>query len=256
VTQELIDADPFVHEFALSMPPGYREIFDRRAMREHAQLVAQRGNQPGFAAVWRTLPRGLAVLCVAADDHPGLLSVVTTVFVLHRLDVVTAQVFCRSRPDGSAEAVDFFWVRHPDRSLTAPPSEDHLERCVRTIVGFLRAGVEPNSVVTGPLSSPSSATPPRVEFDAAAAAQGESALIIEASDGSGLLMAIARSLYQSDVTIIASEIATRDKRVYDRFTLLARDGTKLSRAQQETVRTNVTAALEAWQSQGAMLSAS
>lgn len=245
----LHDSDPLVNDFVHSMPEGYRELFDQRARREHAYLVQQRGGKPGYAAVWTTLPRGLSVVCVTGDDHPGLLSVVTTVFVLHRLDVVTAQVFCRKLPHGQTEAVDFFWVRQKERGHEVPPTPDHLARCVRTITGFLRAGVEPEHVLTGTVSSRPPEGPLSLDWDDAGRV-----LTIQTPDGAGLLMAIAKALHESQVTIVSSEITTEASTAHDRFELRTRDGNELDQGARDAVVERVRKGVLSWQQRAAVRS--
>jgi len=97
-------------ELVASMPPAYPQIFERRDILEHTAIVNARGTARAHAAEWRQLPGGTVIVCVVADDVPGLLSLVSAAFVSHHLDVTSAQIFCRPTSRGS-EAVDFFWLR-------------------------------------------------------------------------------------------------------------------------------------------------
>lgn len=253
----IADLDPEVRAFLDSMPLGYRDVFNGKAFQEHAKIVAQRAGERGYAAVWKTLPRGLAVVCVVADDAPGLLSIVSTVLVLHRLDVVAAQLFCRKTAEGKSEAVDFFWVRHPDRSPRLPPSEGHLERCTRTISGFLKAGIDPDAVASGPISIRPSAARCNVSCQPSSeGGPGGTSLLIEASDGPGLLMCIAKALHDSQVSVVASEIKTDGKLAKDRFELTGRDGRALNEADRSRVHATVQNAIIAWHNASAVQNAS
>ena len=107
-------SDP-VSDFLDSMPWRYREIFDAPAVREHAAIVGRRGSEPAHVELWRMLPRGGAIVCVAADDCPGLLSFISAALVVHRMDVEAAQAYTRV---DAHEAVDFFWLRREG----GPPS--------------------------------------------------------------------------------------------------------------------------------------
>ena len=96
------------------MPERYRRAFDEIAIREHAAIVGRRGLGPSPAAhveIWRQLPKGVGVLCVVADDRPGLLSFISASLVMQKMDVVSAQAYTRLRPKGGGEAVDLLWVR-------------------------------------------------------------------------------------------------------------------------------------------------
>jgi len=103
-------ADP-VSELVGSMPSAYPQIFDRRDIAEHAVILAGRRQSRAHAAEWRQLPGGTMIVCLVADDVPGLLSLVSAAFVSHHLDVTSAQIFCRTTDSGGREAVDFFWLR-------------------------------------------------------------------------------------------------------------------------------------------------
>src|SRR5688572_14120838 len=84
-------------EFELSMPESYREAFPD-STDEHAEIAARRGNRVAHVERWRTLDDGTSIVCVVADDKPGLLATICRVFVAHDVDVVSAQVHCRRRP--------------------------------------------------------------------------------------------------------------------------------------------------------------
>src|SRR5215207_3269744 len=99
--------DPLA-DLVTSMPAAYTQIFERRDVVEHLAIINARGSARAHAAEWRQLPGGTAIVCVIADDVPGLLSLVSAAFVSHHLDVTSAQIFCRNTSRG-VEAIDFFW---------------------------------------------------------------------------------------------------------------------------------------------------
>src|SRR5260221_3892587 len=93
-----------------SMPTAYPQIFEHRDIIEHAQIIGSRGRARAYAAEWRQLPGGTIIVCVVADDVPGLLSLVSAAFVAHHFDVTSAQIFCRPTARG-VEAVDLLWLK-------------------------------------------------------------------------------------------------------------------------------------------------
>lgn len=242
-----ISTDADLARFIESMPPGYLETFDRRAMAEHAQIVSERGNRPVHAALWRVLPQGLAVVCVVARDRPGLLGTISTAFVLHRLNVTTALVYSRQERDGQSEAVDFFWVRRRDyrRGHRGAPSADDLERCMRTLVGFVQADVEPEVLLTPSVPSPEPGPEPRVYFEDGAEQAGH--LVVEAPDGPGLLMAVARTLYRCQVTIVASEVHTDGKLARDKFVIAGEHADLANASWREQLCASLLEAIYVWQ---------
>jgi UTP:GlnB (protein PII) uridylyltransferase len=98
-----------VTDFIATLPATYRTVFDRDAALEHAAIVARR-NGTYHLEVWRSLPEDLYVLCLVADDRPGLLSKVTTALSDAGFHIEGAQIFTRKNFPTN-EALDFFWVR-------------------------------------------------------------------------------------------------------------------------------------------------
>src|SRR5690349_7663317 len=107
----MTDAEHMTREFIASMPPAYSQAFDIADAEEHARIAAARGSSVAEVAIWRMLPQGVAILCVVAEDRPGLVALVSSAFLAHALDVRSAQIYCRTTDGGLVEAVDFFWLR-------------------------------------------------------------------------------------------------------------------------------------------------
>ena len=93
------------------MPERYRETFDAEAVAQHAGIVARRGNLSAHVEVCGRLPEGVTIVCVVADDRPGLLSRIAASLVIHSIDILSAQAYTRVSPAGTGEAVDFLWLR-------------------------------------------------------------------------------------------------------------------------------------------------
>lgn len=98
-----------LEDFKNSMPETYWRVFDATSIAEHGAIVERRGGRQVHIEHWRTLPTGLAVLCVVAPDRAGLLSAVAAALARHGLSIVSAQIYTR-RAGAEPEAVDFFWV--------------------------------------------------------------------------------------------------------------------------------------------------
>ncbi|HEV8547917.1 MAG TPA: hypothetical protein VGQ57_02795, partial [Polyangiaceae bacterium] len=130
------EGETVAEEFRATMPVDYGKLYSAAEIGEHAAIVARRRLEPAHAELWRPVSSGGAVLCVVADDHPGLLSTVSAVLYLHELDVVTAQIYCRKRLDGVSEAVDFFWVRPNAHSHERRLQPDEVAS-VRRVLGEL-----------------------------------------------------------------------------------------------------------------------
>ena len=80
-------------EFLESMPAAYARVFTIRDVEQHAGVVARRGTQLAHAEAGHT-SSGPLVVCVVADDRPGLLSLVTDALLVHgfSIDVVGGEM--------------------------------------------------------------------------------------------------------------------------------------------------------------------
>jgi [protein-PII] uridylyltransferase len=228
--------------FLDSMPERYRQqTFDGAAMREHAAIVGRRGAAPAHAELWRRMPRGVAVVCVVADDRPGLLSFISAAFVVNKLDVEAAHAYTRP---AAQEAVDFFWVRR-DAEAAMPVLEADVARVAETLRGLVTG-----TLTIDELAEAARADRPRtngatthVRFDGTDGG-GLAVLTVETSDRPGLLLAITRALHRARVQIVASDATTHDGRVIDRFTLVELDGAPLRSGRRGVLQVEVLAAID------------
>ena len=183
--------------FRASMSESYRQAFDDVAIREHAAIVSRRGTAQSSVAhveIWRQLPKGVSVLCVVADDRPGLLSFICASLVLHKMDVLSAQAYTRrSRRAGARPSISCGCVATPGPTTRCRSSR-------RTSSGSPTCLQQ---LITGELSIESAAerarstrpVPPgastNVTFDEDDD-EGLVVLTVETFDRPGLLLAITR----------------------------------------------------------------
>ena len=233
-----------VDDFAATMPADYGRLYSSEEVTEHAGIVARRRLEPVHAEVWRALPAG-AVLCIVADDHPGFLSTVSAVLYLHELDVVTAQIYCRKRPDGVTEAVDLFWVRpNVHRAHHQIQTEDMAS--VKRVLGELvvrQACPDPITPRRQGPAEPDAVPLARVFFETQPLRAGSYVLVVEALDFPGLLLCVARALHRQNLDILGSDIRTEGTRVHDRFTIADALGEPLAPRRLAAIRAAVVAAL-------------
>lgn len=205
--------------FLASMPAAYARVFDANEASEHASIAAARHGRPAHVSIWRTLPDGTAVLCIVADDRPGLLSLMCATLAKHWLSIRSAQVYCREREDGVVEAFDLFWVRASDpagspRLLSASD--------VASVTLQLTEYILQGELVEGSLSS-GEADEPRVRYEPESLQGDEPVMIVEARDRPGLLLLITSTLHQLGFDILASQVSTAAGRAHDSFRLRSRE---------------------------------
>jgi [protein-PII] uridylyltransferase len=240
-----VTMEPTVAGFRDTMPSAYGGVYSAQEIAEHAAIVARRGLQPAHVEVWRALPGGGAVLCVVADDHPGFLSTVSAVLYLHELDVATAQIYCRARPDGVGEAVDLFWVRPTARGTPHRIEPDEIASVKRVLGELVVRQACPDPIAPRRRGARDADTLPlaRVFFETGPLRTGSYVLVVEAVDFPGLLMSVARALHRQNLDILGSDIRTEGTRVHDRFTVADTMGEPLAPARLATIRAAVVAAL-------------
>jgi [protein-PII] uridylyltransferase len=241
LTMQAARPDP-LSIFLDSMPERYRQQpFDGVAVRQHAAIVARRAGAPAHAEIWKRLPRGGAVLCVVADDRPGLLSFISAALVVNGLDVEAAQAYTRA---GLDEAVDLFWVRR-EGGLPSPVLEGDVTRIagvLRQLVTGERTIDDVAAAVRAERAKPAGGAT-RVLFDGTNGS-GLTVLTVETFDRPGLLLAITRALHRARVQIVASEATTTEGRVVDRFTLVELDGAPLRPGRRGVLQVEVLAAVD------------
>ncbi len=232
------------------MPERYREAFDGVAIREHAAIVEKRGDAAALVEIWRREPRERAILCIVADDRPGLLSLISAALASQNLNVTAAQAYTRIPPGGEPEAVDFVSVsRLPDaggaiRNADAVRVAAVLRSLIdgkTSIETVARDGQRPSKPPPGALT--------RVTFDESPRT-GLATLTVETFERPGLLLAITLALVRARVQIVASDATTEGGRVVDRFTVAELDGESVRGHRRGAVQTAVLAAIDTLSERG------
>jgi UTP:GlnB (protein PII) uridylyltransferase len=234
-----------VREFLATMPPAYRTAFAEQEILGHARVVLERsGTQAHVARTAAATEAGEAVLCIAADDRPGLLATISAALVLNELDVVRAEANTRVRADGKAEAVDLFWVR----DVGSAPGER------LSAAGIAQLEVTLNLLLDGRLDLEEVArrrgyAPPtmlgetRVRF-LEGEGGGLAVLEVQTSDRTGLLLGLARALCKERVNIAHADVRTENGRVLDRFVVTEIGGAAIGSARRLRIQVAILGALQ------------
>jgi [protein-PII] uridylyltransferase len=209
--------------FYETMPARYRQLFRGPTVDEHAAITARRKGAPAHAEIWRRLPQGGAIVCIVAEDRPGVLSYLGTVFTTRSIDIVSAQVYARANPFGS-EVVNLFWVRRDDGS-SAAVAEDDLARIADLLGGLMTGELRIDGRPLGGRHRASSESATLVRFEDGLE-QGSATLSLETVERPGLFRAVTSALHDANVRIVGSKRANaQGGRVVHRFTLAEHDGT-------------------------------
>ncbi len=247
-SMEFIESDEVV-AFTSSMPETYAATYEPEERAEHAKIVERRASATVHIERWRTLADGGALICVVADDRPGLLSFICNALLRRRLEVRVAQIYSRKRPDETIEAVDFFWLRPLPQGGVARAIEDRdLQKVASSLADLLEAPPEPAPISHSlpPGSDAFDTTPhPRAFFNTKALRRGEFVLIVEVPDFPGLLLSITTALHSQGVEIASSDIRTEGALARDCFMIKDTTGEGLGPERLAAIRQSVVTAVRA-----------
>lgn len=204
-----------MNQFVATMPEAYGTFYGASEAAEHAAIASRRGDQLVHAELCHS-PRG-PLLCVVAEDRPGLLALVTDALLAQGMGIQSARAFGRVVGKDRVEAVDFLELRTLAGSDRVAAQLD-----AEGLKAFARAL---NELVADDIARPSGASAPtlesqhttRVYFERQAPSDGRYLLVVDAPDSDGLLHAICAALHVKGMRITACEIRTVGGRALDRF---------------------------------------
>ncbi len=203
-----------MNQFVATMPDVYGSLYGAGEIAEHAAIVSRRDARVVHAELWPSKKGPL--LCVVAEDRPGLLALVTDALLGQGMAIQSARAFCRVVAKDRAEAVDFLGLR-----ALGGPDDVAVQLDGEALQAFTESLGELIAHDTARRSapSPSADTPPttRVYFERQSPAEGSYLLVVDAPDSDGLLHAVSSALHEKGMRILACEIRTEGGRARDRF---------------------------------------
>jgi UTP:GlnB (protein PII) uridylyltransferase len=200
-----------MNQFVATMPDAYERLYGESEVAEHAAIVSRRGSRLVHAELWQSA-RG-PLLCVVAEDRPGLLALVTDALLAQGMTIQSARAFCRELGKDRAEAVDFLELRAPGGSddLAVQLDGDALQEFAQSLSELIA-----EDMAQGPPRGETELST-RVYFERQSPADGRYLLVIDARDSDGLLHAVCSALHAKGMRIMACEIRTVGGRASDRF---------------------------------------
>lgn len=204
-----------MNQFAATMPAAYEHLYGASEVAEHAAIASRRGDRLVHAELWQSAKGPL--LCVVAEDRPGLLALVTDALLAQGIAIQSARAFCRVVGQERAEAVDFLELRAlggPD-DVAAQLDADGLQAFAQSLSELVADDIAQRA----PPRASSAETEPttRVYFERQSPADGRHLLVVNAPDSDGLLHAVSSALHANGMRIMACEIRTVGGRARDRF---------------------------------------
>ena len=234
--------------FVSSMPDNYTEYFESTGIAHHTAVALAHGDQLVSAGLFDVGSGDVGVadvagICLIAEDRPGLLSTISSALFVMDLELVHAQAYTRTSPEGRRQAVDLFWLR-PKVACKPLPDSTVVAKLVARIVRLLE-----NSLDGGRERSlrPGRAADRRIDTRVKFSEEDNGrtcVLEVETSDRSGLLLALSSALFNERVQIVSSAVRTASGRVFDRFTLVEFDGSPLNAERRLELQVAVISAIE------------
>jgi len=204
-----------MNQFLATMPAAYERLYAPSEVAEHAAIVSRRGTQPVHAELWHSAKGPL--LCVVAEDRPGLLALVTDALLAQGMAIQSARAFCRAVSKDRDEAIDFLELRAPGgpSEVVAQLDRDGLQAFAQSLSGLIADDLGGRAAPSVPAAQAAPAT--RVYFERQSLADGSYLLVIDAPDSDGLLHAVSSALHEKGMRIVACESRTVEGRARDRF---------------------------------------
>jgi len=205
-------------QFVDSMPAAYERLYGANEAAEHAAIVARRGARLVHAELWQSAKGPL--LCIVAEDRPGLLALVTDALLAQGMAIQSARAFCREVGKDRLEAVDFLELRALGGAsdVAAQLDGDSLHAFAQSLSELIADDLAQRATPsTSAVPADESGLTTRVYFERQSLADGSYLLVVDAPDSVGLLHAVSSALHAKGMRILACEIRTVGGRARDRF---------------------------------------
>ncbi len=206
-----------MNQFIATMPAVYERLYGAGEVAEHAAIVARRAGKLVHAELWQSKKGPL--LCVVAEDRPGLLALVTDALLAQGMAIQSARAFCREVGKDRAEAVDFLGLRAigGSEAVAAQLDGDALQAFLHSLNELIASDMARRAAASSSTPPAESKPSTLVYFERQSLAEGSYLLVVDAPDSDGLLHAVSSALHAKGMRILACEIRTVGGRALDRF---------------------------------------
>jgi len=148
----------FAIAFRDSMPPSYRQHHQSsQDVAEHAEIAWRRGEELAHAEIWSKRTNAI-VICIVADDRPGLATLIRATVVAHELNISAEQGYCRKNERGRTEAVHFLWLARTHEGNENAVLEEDISGLRESLCQLLRGETDLDAVIERVSSTPPAPT--------------------------------------------------------------------------------------------------
>jgi UTP:GlnB (protein PII) uridylyltransferase len=206
-----------MNHFVATMPAVYERLYGTAEVAEHAAIASRRGARPVHAELWQSATGPM--LCVVAEDRPGLLALVTDALLAQGMAIQNARAFCRQVGRDWSEAVDFLELRAlgGPGDVAAQLDSDGLQAFAQSLTELIASDTAQRSASSASSVPRRPNEKARVYFERQSPAEGRYLLVVDAPDSNGLLHAVSSALHDMGMRIIACDIRTVAGHTRDRF---------------------------------------
>lgn len=143
----------FATKFRDSMPPSYRQHQSTQDILEHAEIAWRRGKELAHAEIWSKRANAI-VICVVADDRPGLATLIRATVVAHELNISAEQGYCRKNERDKTEAVHFLWLARTHEGTENAVLEEDVAGLRESLCQLLNGETDLDTVIERVSSAP------------------------------------------------------------------------------------------------------
>jgi hypothetical protein len=143
----------FLATFRDSMPPSYRQHQSTQDIVAHAEIAWRRGEELAHAEIWSRRSNAI-VICVIADDRPGLALLIRATVVAHELNVSAEQNYCRRNERGRTEAVHLLWLACTHEGNENAVLDEDISNLRESLCQLLRGETDLDTVIERVSSTP------------------------------------------------------------------------------------------------------
>ncbi|MEL7451824.1 MAG: [protein-PII] uridylyltransferase [Pseudomonadota bacterium] len=219
---DLQEARGAIPPIMAEMEPAYWIGFDLETLNRHAEALKV-GDALHVSADIRA-DKGSVTLLVSGPDRIGLFATLVAAIASQGASIASAQVFTSTR----GQIIDVFTLQDSEGGPFAEGDANRLDALVACVADALAGRSQPEPQKRRKHRREAAfVVEPSVEIDTAAS-RDFTVIDIAARDRPGLLLDVARTLAELNLSIHSAHVGSYGERVFDAFYIRTEDGEKLT----------------------------